>query len=437
MIESAMGNQRVTKLLTSKAIESMKPASKELVDSGEYRGLRVTCGAKGIKTFVYRYRSSITGKLMQMSVGNFPTVSLAEARVRVQELKLIRANGRCPATEARTRKQAEREEAAVQSAKNKFTITDMIELYLTQHIEDRRVNGKTLQGARKLKGQVETRRTLYVDVVSVLGHLPAEQVTRKDVSKLVMEIVGRGANVQAGSVLRELSAAYEYAIGLDRFADEFANPALLAKSGLRQAKVKLTSTRGKRVLSDSELAKLLAWLPGSAYTVTQKNILRFTLWTGCRTGEVCAAEWKDINIGDRTWHLRETKTGVERYVQLSTQAIEFLKQLRFITGDYLFPSNKGKLPLQQKQLTEQAWRLRTDGRMLDIDSWTPHDLRRSVRTGLSRLGCPNEVAEAIIGHARSGIEGTYDLHRYESECALWLQKWSDHLDLLLEVAKSE
>ncbi len=54
--------------------------------------------------------------------------------------------------------------------------------------------------------------------------------------------------------------------------------------------------------------------------------------------------------------------------------------------------------------------------MLDIPDWSPHDLRRTVRTGLAKLGCPNEVGEAILGHSRSGIEGTYDLCGYESEC---------------------
>lgn len=179
------------------------------------------------------------------------------------------------------------------------------------------------------------------------------------------------------------------------------------------------------------MKRLLQWLPGSAYSTTQKNILRFTLWTGCHTGEVCTAEWKYIDLDKKTWHLRDTKTGVERYVQLSTQAVEFLKVLKMTTGDYLFPSIKGKKPLQQKQLTEQAWRMRTDGRMLDIEPWTPHDLRRTVRTGLSRLGCPNEVAEAILGHSRSGIEGTYDLHKYEKECAHWLQVWGNYLESLI------
>jgi integrase len=180
------------------------------------------------------------------------------------------------------------------------------------------------------------------------------------------------------------------------------------------------------------MSQLLRWLPGAAYTVTQKNALRLALWTGCRTGEVVNAEWQHIDLDKKTWHLPETKNFAERYVQLSDQAVAFLKQHRLMTGKYLFPSSTTGLPIQQKQLTEQAWRLRETGRMLDIAHWTPHDLRRSVRTGLARLGCPNEVGEAVLGHSKKGIEGTYDLHHYEGECRKWLQAWADHLDELME-----
>jgi integrase len=83
--------------------------------------------------------------------------------------------------------------------------------------------------------------------------------------------------------------------------------------------------------------------------------------------------------------------------------------------------NPDKVQNGQRYKTHQLW--------LDcIDDWSPHDLRRTVRTGLSRLGCPSEVAEAILGHSRKGIEGTYDLHKYEQECGVWLQKWADYLD---------
>jgi len=154
---------------------------------------------------------------------------------------------------------------------------------------------------------------------------------------------------------------------------------------VRQTRIKLTYGCGIRVLNEVELRKFLKWLPSSAYIPKIKNVLRLTLWTGCRTGEVCDMAWEDVDLDKGTIHLRETKTGVERYVQLSTQAIDFLKVLRLNSDKYLFPSQATKKPIQQKYLTENSWRLRESGQMLDIPHWTPHDLRRTVRTGLSRL----------------------------------------------------
>ncbi|HEE1093290.1 TPA: tyrosine-type recombinase/integrase [Klebsiella pneumoniae] len=424
------------KPLTTKAIESMKPGCKDKADVGENRGLRITCGATGTRTFFYRYVSPVTHKLTQLKIGAFPQISLAMARVKLQKLKEIRAEGRCPAQEHKAvLAQQHEEQAALQKVESVsvWTVEALIELYLTQRIEDRITpDGKRIPGVRKLKGQKETRRLLVKNVVPVLGHRTASEVTRKEIVELANSVVARGANVLAGSMVRELSLAYEYAIGLGRFDDDFANPALLAKNSLRQARIKLTSKRGTRVLNEDELAKFLHWLPGAAFTPTIKNVLRLTFWTGCRTGEVCAIAWKDVDLNKGTIHLNEdmTKTGVGRYVQLPVQAIEFLKVLKMTSDKYLFPSQATKLPIQQKYLTENAWRLRKEGLMLDIPHWTPHDLRRTVRTGLSRLGCPGEVAEAIIGHTRGGVEGIYNLYTYDAESKKWLQAWADYMDSL-------
>lgn len=444
----------MSKPLSARAIEAMKPGDKVKVDVGEYSGLRVSCGKSGTKAFIYRYRSPETEKLVQLRIGRYPQVSLAEARVALRELKSLRNKGICPKSE-KIREQEKaglaREERAKEDVLREFTVTDLVESYLSEFIEDRFVDDvrnpeekKRVPGARKPKGQNETRRTLYGDPVLVMGQESAASVTRKQVTDLIMSIVARGANVQAGNVLRELSAAYEYSIGLGRFSDDFANPALLAKNSLRQARVRLTSERGRRALSDKELGMVIRWLPGSGFSVTQKNVLRFTLWTGCRTGEVCSAEWRDIDLKEGTWHIREAKNDTERYVQLSSQAIRFLESLKLTTDKYLFPSTRTKLPIQQKSLSETKWHLKNPDKVqngqryklhqlwLDgIDDWSPHDLRRTVRTGLSKLGCPSEVAEAVLGHSRKGMEGTYDLHKYEKECNDWLQKWADHLDGLV------
>lgn len=452
MDQSMQNNKHGNKPLSARAIETMRPGDKVKVDTGENAGLRVTCGASGGKSFIYRYRSPETGKLTQVKIGNYPSMSLAEARLELARMKALRRDGVCIRAEIQREKvrqsaKIEQEKEAAEVAA--FTVRDLVDLYLTEVIEDRLVVNrrtgaqKRVPGARKPKGQAETRRTLYGDAVRTLGDRSAAEVRRKHVVEMVKGILDRGANVQAGNVLRELSAAYDYAIGLGKFDDDFANPALLAKSSLKQARVRLTSVRGKRVLSDAELKKVLAWLPGSGFSVTQKNVIRLTLWTGARTGEVCKARWSDVDLDRAVWHMRDSKNGAERYVQLPSQAVAFLRQLRLTTNTYLFPSTRTGLPIQQKSLTETKWYLRNSAKArsgayfkpgqawLDsIPDWSPHDLRRTVRTGLSRLGCRNEVAEAVIGHSRKGIEGTYDLHDYEPECREWLQKWADHLETL-------
>ena len=420
------------KPLSHRAIETMKPKDKDKADIGENRGLRVTCGASGKKSFFYRYRHPITNKLVQMQLGIFPSMTLEQARTRLRELKQIRHLGRCPATEAKEQLVIAKDNSEQELVSCIFTVTDLVELYLTQYIEDRRLpNGNVIHGARKPKGQSEVRRTLYGDAVKVLGDRSAAEVSRQNIVDMIMAIVARGANVQAGNVLRELSACYEYAIGLGRFDDNFINPALQAKSSLKRTKVKLTCNKGDRVLDDNELTQLLKWLPGSGYSDPQKNVIRMTLWTGCRTGEVCPALWTDVDLDKGVYYIKESKTDVSREVQLPQQAVEFLRHLRLSTGYCLFPSVLTKEPIPQKLLTETAWRLRQENKMIDIAPWTPHDLRRTVRTGLARLQCPSDVAEAVLGHAPRGIEGTYNLHRYSAECKHWLQVWADHMDSLI------
>lgn len=420
------------KALSFRAIEVMKPTDSDKADNGVNRGLRVTCGKTGKKTFFYRYTSPVTNKLIQISLGIFPAVSLEQARIKLRELKLIRQQGRCPATEARAAVLELKQQIKNESELGKFTLQAMIELYLQKHIEDQVLpNGTIRSGARKKKGQNEARRTLYGDAVPKLGDRLARDVNRQDIIDLVMSIVNRGANVQAGNVLREILAAYDYAMGMGKFDDQFINPALQAKVSLVRTKVKLTSKKGSRFLSDNELKQFLDWLPNSKFTEVQKNIFRLTLWTGCRTGEICEATWRNIDLDEGVFHIRESKTGVAREVQLPRQCITFLREEKIGNKDYLFPSQRTGKPIKQKQLTESAWVMRKGNMMLGIPRWTPHDLRRTVRTGLSRLQCPSEVAEAILGHTKKGLVGTYDLHRYTEQSREWLQRWADHLETLV------
>jgi integrase len=65
-----------------------------------------------------------------------------------------------------------------------------------------------------------------------------------------------------------------------------------------------------------------------------------------------------------------------------------------------------------------------------LPHWAPHDLRRTARTMLARLGCPNEVAEAILGHLQPGVQGVYNRHQYDAERRQWLTLLAAHLESL-------
>lgn len=436
--------------LSARAIEKMKVGDKDKTDVGEYSGLRVSCGKTGVKSFKYRYRSPVDNSLKTITLGHYPALSLAVARVELQKLKLLRAQGICPITQ---RKNSKIENKIRQTAALELlSVKNVVDLYLENVIEDKHIvdeqskKKKIIKGSRAIKGQIEARRTLYIDVVGSIGDKAAVEITRKDVVSLIKGIIDRGAQVQAGKVLSELTAAYEYCIGLDYFPDTFANPGLLAKSSLKQTRVKLTANKRQRVLSETELKAVLQWLPKSGFSKHHKSILLMTLWTGCRTGEICNAEWKDFNFEKATWHLKATKNGSERYVQLSRQCIDHLEKLSEVGGEFVFASYRTGKPIAQKTITEAKWLLKEKARAKrhvfkdeqlwpdEMEDWNPHDLRRTVRTGLSRLGCPSEVAEAILGHSKKGIEGTCNLHGYENECAKWLQHWADCLDEIFNLS---
>ena len=95
---------------------------------------------------------------------------------------------------------------------------------------------------------------------------------------------------------------------------------------------------------------------------------------------------------------------------------------------FLFRFNAGKRPLAMtgpikrdldrrmlRTLKAMARRRGEDHDAVTLPNWVNHDLRRDVRSGLSRLRIPANVAEAVLAHKPPGIVGTYDLHEYQDE----------------------
>jgi len=453
-----MASNSIKKPLSARLINAMKPDAK-LIDSGENTGLNVSCNKSGVKTFFYRYRSPHHNRVKRVTLGVYVSevrnelldaplgqkmLGLSSARQILVGLKAERKAGICPSE--RLKEEAKLKETArklVEKDKLRITVNEIVQVYLSLKVEDNiGTTGKFIAGSRKLKGQKETRRTLEnvvgnKDMPTEFGALIAEEVSHTEIKQIISSIVDTGANVQAGNVLRELKLAYRFCIGKFNsnggyyLVEGSLNPCIQAIEYFKDQGTKLSSKPGQRTLQDKELIKFLAWLPKSKYTQISRDALMIVLLTGVRSGEAVAAKKEDFDLDKGTWYV-VGKTEVYRYVQLSAQAINYIQPIlenKENTTIYLLPNQNG-VPQLQKKLSEQAWKMREDGDMLDIPRWTAHDLRRTVRTQLSRLKCPSIVGESVLGHSKKGMAGVYDLHEYESDCAIWLQKLANHYDTL-------
>ncbi len=404
-------------------IKNMKNGSR-LTDTNENRGLIVKKSPKTKKTsFFYRYEELGTKKSREIKFGDYPDMSLSKARVELQKLKQIRRNGGSPADEIKQQKNV------VKKCQSKSeTFKDLIDLYLIKYIEVRKGKSDNIINDSKIsKYQKEVRRTLYSDPIKKLGKYKATDITKKQIISLIMDVINRNAKTQAKFMLNLLVSVFDYAIGLDVLDESITNPALLAKKTLLKSKIKFTNPSKIRHFSILELKKFLQWLPECPLPKDIKNIFLLTLYTGCRTGEWCNAKWEHIDLSNKTFLIPIAKNNTSHAVQLSKQACELLQEIKKDnTLEYIFPKRGNN----QNSLSKKLSYLKQKNRMLDIEDWTPHDLRRTVRTGLAQLNCPTEVAEAVLGHSPKGIVGTYNLYSYADQCREWLQRWCDHIDNL-------
>ena len=68
----------------------------------------------------------------------------------------------------------------------------------------------------------------------------------------------------------------------------------------------------------------------------------------------------------------------------------------------------------------------------DKAKWTPHDLRRTFRTGLSEIGISDEIAEVVVGHEKRGIIGVYNKNTYKDEKREAMIRWGDYLKKIIK-----
>jgi integrase len=185
----------------------------------------------------------------------------------------------------------------------------------------------------------------------------------------------------------------------------------------------------ERVLSDVELRTVWQHLGDDDFG----KIVKLLVLLGCRRAEIGELRWSELDFeaGAVTISSERTKNARTLSLTLPPLAIEILRSVPRREGPCVF--GKGGRGFRGWGYSKLALDSRiTNALGRSLESWTPHDLRRTCRSGLGRVGVRPDVAELVIGHSKKGIVAVYDKYSYAGEVAQALLRWSEYVDSVVE-----
>jgi integrase len=325
-------------------------------------------------------------KQRRATLGTYPAMTLAEARAAWREARKDIEVGRDPAT---TKQRAP-----------SGLFADVAAEWLRKDQGDNRT-------------RMEVTRIINKEFVPIWGHRQIKDIGRRDVLDVLDAIVDRGAPVQARRAMARIHRLFRWAIGRG-IVD--SNPAAdLPKPG--------TEVHRDRVLADKEL--FAVWRAGGLAGYPFGPIIRLLILTGARRDEIAELRWQEIGETALSLSGERTKNGEPHEIALSAPALEVLKAVPRIKNCEFVFSTTGKTAVS-------GWsraKAKLD-KLSGVSQWRLHDLRRTVATGLQRLGTRLEVTEIVLGHrsgSRAGVVGIYQRYDFEIEARAALNAWADHV----------
>ncbi len=382
------------------------------ISDPEMRGLVLRVSPTGSKLWLFRYKHR--GHANRISLGAHPGVTLHEARSRAKAHRDHLEQGIDPAT-ARAPRRAPAVPVEANGHKP-YSIEFLASEFMQRHIRPNRKQPDYVQ------------RLLDVDVVPTWKGRDARTIKAREVVELLDGITARGSKVMANRVAAVLGQMFRF--GIHRSIVEDSPVKLLFLPGGKEKP-------RQRTLSDAELGALLATADDTFHRAPKTaSAVRLFLWTAVRRSELALAHWSEFKLDDDepTWTLpsARTKTEASLVIPLVPAAVTELKHLKRAAGRsrYVFPGASEEGPADPKLITRSLARHEDALKKLSIKAFTVHDLRRTARTGLGRLGVAPHIAERCLGHAQPGLITTYDTHDYITERREALMKWARHLEAL-------
>lgn len=398
--------------ITSSAIERLV-LGETLRDKG-CPGLRVHANANGSRSWRY-LRKARDGKIIKMTLGSTATFSVVEARDWARELNSIIERGGNPTDVAASEGAAEAQE------QTRLAMT--VGVAWNHYITTLEREGNHAPHTLTMK-----RCRFKIDIAPAIGDMPLSDVEHDHLWRIIEAKKEAGFVSASNHLVPDIKVFFKWCMTHGRILTGLRrNPAVDI--------IKLSKDKSrKRTFKLGEL-RLFVRALAAAEDVFCRRMFSLLLLSGQRINNVLRASPTEWCPELDAWEIEKTKNDEPNVVPLSAWGKSLFSDSN---AAWVFPSSRGGGPrLGHIVPLYRAMRLSMQelaGETFEVHHWTPHDLRRVIRTHMSRLRIKREIAERVIAHKPEGVEAIYDRYEYLEEKREALAIWEAEI---IRIAKEE
>lgn len=401
---------RWTMALTEAWLKANNGKSREKVEEVADRdSMSVRISPKGKIVFQLRYR--FAGKAERLDLGTYPHLSLKDARSKVSDMRSLLDKGMNPKVEIRVQQQK-----YIDASTLKEVFDDWYESYCV----------------KKKTSAKDIRNSFEHHVFPEIGDLPIDRITLQQWLAILEELAEEVPSI-ADRILTNAKQVLKWAkkrelLEVNVLSDIYAKEDL----GIQK-------NRGKRFLSDEEIAMVWKAIEESKALLKNKIFLKLCLMYGCRNGELRKALKTDFDLKRKVWivPVENNKVGKKTGREIVRPILPAMEKLivqamSLNNSEYFLTNDDDVTPMGHGSSNSLAANVRERLRRhydYHMPHWSLHDLRRTARTNFSAF-TSRDVAELMIGHVMPGEQGTYDYYEYLPPQIDAYTKWLDKLSNL-------
>ncbi|HHZ2185584.1 TPA: tyrosine-type recombinase/integrase [Escherichia coli] len=375
--------------LNDMQIRRAKPEAKAYT-FGDGLGLSLLIEPNGSKSWRFRYRYA--GKPKMISLGVYPTITLADARSRRDEARKLVAEGKNPSEVRKEQKLAMQTES-----ENAF--------------EKIAREWHQLKSAKWSAGYAsDIMEAFKNDIFPYVGTRPVGEIKPLELLNVLRKIEKRGALEKMRKVRQRCSEVFRYAIATGRA--EY-NPAADLSSALE-----VHQSNHFPFLKADEIPDFLRALEGYSGSKLVQIATKLLMITGVRTIELRAALWQEFDLDNAIWEIPAERMKMRRPHLVPFEPprfswrVDLLNELKIMTGNYryVFPGrNDPNRPMSEASINQAIKRIGYGGKV------TGHGFRHTLSTILHEQGFESAWIEIQLAHVdKNSIRGTYNHAQYFS-----------------------